>query len=775
MAQIFGKTLVGTKTPDQMADEMTANKAKSIMRYMLEAKRRAEYEWYINDQFYNNNQYLKYNVAARRVQAIPAEKLLDKVVINMCFTQVRAAVAFLNREHPTVAVLPGAEADDAYLRARKEKRLIDYWYDHLQLNRKIKLVSKDGVKFGVGAWKILWNKDAAAPTVPYTLNGETTTTEKGEVMFERIDPFDMLIDPIATDKQSMRYWGHIIPRTIGELQANPLYTNTDKISPDQELAASPLKQSKMRQEMAGAQSFTPGVVRELENVIVAELYWKEFNKQTQAYQIRLVVITKNAGIMLRNEIWPIDEFPVEFFQCDIAPSILETKGVIHNIREPNRALNQMMTQIHENAKVMGKINWLIPRGSNVNVITDETGQFIEYDVNPGGVPHQVAPTSLPSYIPNHVTMLRGFINDIGGSTTMQGKSPFAQASGELVNSLAEGDQNNLSMMRDNLDDFLVRSFKLGLKTAKVCMTKGNTRTFRTAESDVFGQYAWEKITSDEISTEDDLQVRSGTNMPYSLSQKQDMFLSMWKEKLITDPSAILKLMEMPDVANGMGDDEADIERQLQEIKDAMSGKPLAAPVIMENHSVHIATIDKFAKSPKWRELTPEAQAAITDHRGQHIDLSVQLANISASMQVEPIKRTYALMVRPSNLNEMTPIERTNYLGKFGVQSDAAQIMMRGGLTVQQPADAELQAQGEDMQLMDMKPVQVSPGDNHEVHIQVHLQVVNDPSFEKAPRIVQDMFNEHIKSHVQAMKDLGITPGLIPDANMDKSKQPKIKQ
>jgi hypothetical protein len=119
MATIFGKQLTQHKTPEQIADDMTANKAKSVLRYMLEAKRRAEYEWYINDQFYNNNQYLKYNVAARRVQAIPAEKLLDKVVINMCYTQVRAAVAFLNREHPTVAVLPGAEADDAYLRGRK--------------------------------------------------------------------------------------------------------------------------------------------------------------------------------------------------------------------------------------------------------------------------------------------------------------------------------------------------------------------------------------------------------------------------------------------------------------------------------------------------------------------------------------------------------------------------------------------------------------------------------------------------------------------------------
>lgn len=774
MASVFDK-LKPKMTTEEKQEQDIATRAKSIMRYMLEAKRRAEYEWYINDQFYNNNQYLKYNVAARRVQSIPAEKLLDKVVINMCFQQVRASVAFLNREHPTVAVLPGAQADDAYLRARKEKRLIDYWYDHLQMNRKIKMITKDGTKFGVGINKIIWDKDAAAPTVPFTLNGETQTTDKGEVMFERVDPFDILLDPLAVDKQSMRYCGHAVPRTIGELKANPLYTNTDKIAPDQEVAASPLKQSKMRQEMAGAQSFTPGSTPDLENVIVVELYIKEWSKEENKWQIRLVVMTKNGGIVLRNCIWPIDEFPFEFFQCDVAPTILETKGVIHNIREPNRALNQMVSQIHENAKIMGKINWLIPRGSNVNVITDETGQFIEYDVNPGGSPKQTTPQALPNYIMNHTTMLQNFINDLGGARTISGKSPFAQASGELVNSLAEGDQNNLSMMRDNLDDFLVRSFKLMLKTAKMNMTKGNTRTFRTAEADAFGQYIWEKLKPEEISTEDDLQVRSGTNMPYSLAQKQDLFLNLWKEKVVTDSAALLKMLELPDVANAMGDDEADIERQLTELKDMMNGKEAPDPYIGENHGVHISTIDKFAKSPGWRDLKPEIQQMITDHRGKHIDLSIQLANISASMQVEPIKRSEALMIRMNNPAEMTAMERQSTLSKFGVQSDAVQIMTRGGMVVQKPEDAELQAQNEDLSMMEYTPVQASPGDNHDVHIQTHLQLMNDPQFKMAPKVVQKLFQDHVQTHMNYLQNNAPTPGLIPDGTEGKGLQPKLKK
>src|SRR5438876_8433704 len=79
---------------------------RKVWKYLQEARRRREYDWFLNDQFYHNNQYLKYNVAARRVQSVPVERMLDRVTINKTYQQVRGIINFLNAEHPSMGVRP---------------------------------------------------------------------------------------------------------------------------------------------------------------------------------------------------------------------------------------------------------------------------------------------------------------------------------------------------------------------------------------------------------------------------------------------------------------------------------------------------------------------------------------------------------------------------------------------------------------------------------------------------------------------------------------------
>lgn len=764
-----GKDTGNTKEEDQCV-----SKAKGIWQYVSTSRRSVELDWYINDQFYNNNHYLKYNLATRQVQALPAEQTKDKVVINRTKQQVRAVVSFLNREHPQVTVLPGSQADDSYLRAIKEKHLVDYWYDHLQMNKKNKLITKDGCKYGIGWVKILWDQDALAPTVPYTMeDGSSRSYQYGEVMYERVDPFEVFPDPVNSDKSSMRFLVHALPRTVGELKNNKLYKNQDRIAPDRKLAASWLKESQIRQSLTAAMPNTPGEAGDLQTTLVLETFMREWSTYKNKWEVQVVTMTDN-GVLLREQTWPLDEFPFEYYQSDVEASPLNTHGVIHDIREPNRALNQMVSQVHETAKVMGKLNWVMPRGSNVNVITDETGQFIEYDVTPGGRPQQAQPAGLPNYIPNHVAYLDRAIQDIGGAGEgLLGKTPFAQASGDLMQNLQESDSSNLSMSRDNFDDFQVRAYKLMLKTAKV--NGKSKRQFRVSGKDELGQYRWIELKPSDISVEDDVQVRSGTNTPYSVQQKQQMYLSLYKEGVIKDPAAVLKLMELPDVANALGDDELDIERQVDEIKRVIDGKKIDEPVIAENHSVHMATLDKFIRGTRWKELKPEQQKLLLDHRSQHADFQSQLAKSAALMQYDPIKRNETVQIRVNRMGDATPMERGQLLKEFNVNSDAFQIQQRGGLVVQDPAEAERQAQNEDMEMMDGRPVQISLGDNHEVHLETHYQVMNTPQFMQAPVNMQDLFKAHVKAHEQAMRDLQPAPGLMPDGTENITPQPMIKQ
>src|SRR6266852_5589072 len=749
-----------------------------VWKYLYESRRRREFEWFVNDQFYNNNQYLRYNIGARRVETDSLDKYRDKVTINICKQQVRGINNFLNAEHPTVGIRPGDQADDAYLRARKEKHQADYWYDVLRMNEECKLITLDGCKYGVGWAKIAWDNYAIYPTKPFTLNnGDTQDHLYGEVTFERTDPFEVYPDPLARSKNKQRYMAHAVVRTVAEIENNENYSNRDKVSPDQRLAASYLKQFQIRQNLAGAQFFGTGQKQGMDTVLAIELYQKVFNKEKNKWEVWMTTRTEH-GVLLRHQLWPMDEFPFEYFQTEPAPFIMDSKGVIHDIREPNRALNQIVSQLQESARIMGKLNWRVPRGSNLNVIDDSTGQLLEYDVTPGGIPEPVSPGNLPSYLMQLPNMYVNFMQDIGGMHAgFNGKAPFAQASGDLVDELSVGDQNNLTIYRDNYDDFLRRSFKLMFKTAKVNY-KG-TRIVPSVTADEFGEYNSEEIRPDDISTSDDVLVSTGTAMPYSIPQKQQMYMNLWKEKVITDPNVLLKLIQMPDLDNLIGDDEQDISRQLDEIRAMIQGKDPAdpknglTPLIAENHSVHIQTIDKFVKGEKFKKLSPEIQQHIMDHRAAHIDFSIQLQKIAQAMQMEPIKRSITTMIRPTNLNELTPIERVQFFGPMGVQSDAAQVQLRGGLYIQDPAQAEMQAQNEDIEMLGMRQVQVGLGDNHQVHIETHSQVVDHPNFAKQPLVVQNLFAQHIKDHLQAMKDIVSAPGLVPNDQVGMPNQPRV--
>ncbi len=772
------------KNQEEKQNDDVIEGVRKVWKYLTEARRRREYDWFLNDQFYYNNQYLKYNVAARRVQSVPVERMLDRVTINVTYQQVRGITNFLVAEHPSVGIRPSDQASDAYLRAKKEKALADYWYRHQQLNKQSKRVAYNGSKYGVGWIKVLWDNDALAPTKPFmTDDGKTQSFQYGEVIAQACDTFEIYHDPMARDMSDMRYIAHAPVRTISELQNNKLYMNTDKLVPDNRLAASNLKQSEIRLNLASGSQFAAGQPNGMDTVVTIEMFRRLFNKDSGDWEIWVTTFTEG-GILLRNEKWPLDCFPFEFFVPDVVDRIVESKGVIHNIREPNRALNEMVSQVHESARIMGKLNWLMPRGSNVNVITDETGQFIEYDITPGGKPEPAGAPNLPPYIMQHIAQLRGFIEDIGGMhSSFNGKAPFAQASGDLVETLSEGDQNNLTIMRDNFDDFHVRMFKLMFKTAKE--NYNEKRQFPDAVMNVLGETRWWEIKPDEINTTDDVAVSTGTQMPYSIAQKQQMYMNLWKEKAITDPNLLFKLLEMPDIDAAMGDDEMDIERQLDEIRNVIDGKTLNDPMISENHSVHIETLDKFMNGDRFFTLTQEQQQQLQDHRQKHIDFSIQLAQITASMQVEPVKRNITYMLRMNKMSDTTPIERTQMLSKIGINSDAAQIQLRGGLYVQDPEQAEMQAQNEDIEMLEMRAVQVGFGDNHQVHLETHSQAFalaqsNMMAQKKGIKVKEpvsqttiELMQTHIKDHIEAMQAIQLSPGLVPNDQVGLPNKPSI--
>lgn len=772
VSKSFRKTF-NLMSEEEKADEAVVQKADRLYDYFAKSRRKAEYEWWINDQFYQGEQNVAFNRTLGNVVRINSADS-DRVIVNKIKQNARYVVMWLNRDHPQFKVMPGNMDDAAYDRAKKEEHYLDYLYDRLELNRKNKQTSLDAYKYKMGWQKIFWDQDAIAPTSPYLPTGSalSTTKSRGEVSIERIDPFELYWDPLMQDVEASRGFIHAIPRTLGDIRSNPDYKNTDFVTGDQKMANSYIKEAQIRFQTAGAIQAMPAGNDDMATAIIRECYWREWSDKDGKFIIRKVV-TDTAGHLLQNIVWPLDFYPFEMYVSDVQGSPLDGGSPIRDLRSPQKALNQINTIIQTNANIMGKINWRIPRGSNVNVITDEVGQFLEFDPSPGGAPEQVTPSGLPAYIGDQRTAMSNFIDDLGGNhSASYGKSPGSKASGELVNQLQEGDSNNLMLMRDNLDDFEKRIAKKALLTFSKCADDNVDRLIRSKATDAFGKYHTISLKPSDVSTDDDINVITGSGMPYSLADKQNMFLDLFKEHVI-DAKTLIKAINLPDLDNAMNNSQADIERALKENNDLISGIVPSEPARQEDHGVHLEVHTQLVKSPEFLKASPKVKDNIDQHISAHIGLQYQLSQISNSLNVEPIKRSESYMVRTDSLDSFTPNEATQWASKFGIQSDRAEIIARGGLTVQDPATAEQQAQGEDLNMMNGKPCAVAPWDNHEVHIQTHSQLMDTAAWTTMPKLIQQLVQNHINDHIKALQTFNPMPGMLARQNYDLPLQPQV--
>jgi hypothetical protein len=58
----------GMKTPEEEREEQLIKESGEIFSYLATARRKAEWEWWLNDQFYQGEQYVGFNFTTQRVE-----------------------------------------------------------------------------------------------------------------------------------------------------------------------------------------------------------------------------------------------------------------------------------------------------------------------------------------------------------------------------------------------------------------------------------------------------------------------------------------------------------------------------------------------------------------------------------------------------------------------------------------------------------------------------------------------------------------------------------
>lgn len=192
----------------------------------------------------------------------------DRIAVNIAFSTVNVIVPSIAVNYPTIAVTarqPQMEQNAANVQA-----MINYWWRHYDWRNVSKDIAKDSLVYGHGWAKVGWhyegrtrplteaeqaqqfeemnqqvsdaaaaNPEAAAdlPTPEDIQASLPTTTEeavKDCPFFERVSPFDMLVDCEAIDTTDWKWVAQKIVRPLEQAQKDGSYNKAarDKLTPD---------------------------------------------------------------------------------------------------------------------------------------------------------------------------------------------------------------------------------------------------------------------------------------------------------------------------------------------------------------------------------------------------------------------------------------------------------------------------------------------------------------------------------------------------------------
>src|ERR1035437_4730746 len=159
------------------------NQCKLALSHARDSRRRYDYEWMVRDLYRRGYQFSKYQPTTQTV--VIASRQQARIPINITLAQMRSIRNQVTSFRPKFEVMPRNTTTESHTQARYAQKLLDYYFDHLNLKKKIKETVIQGLQYSVGGpWQVIYDE------------------EKKEVNIWLIDPFDFYFDPL--DRKSTR-------------------------------------------------------------------------------------------------------------------------------------------------------------------------------------------------------------------------------------------------------------------------------------------------------------------------------------------------------------------------------------------------------------------------------------------------------------------------------------------------------------------------------------------------------------------------------------------
>jgi len=528
------------KTPSPAKQRVDAQEKLTTYKKYFElaqnARTKIDWEWFVRKQFVQGNQFLKWNKKTRQVEVPPTPENEVKVIVNKIYATLRAVRGFVTKFQPKWEVMAEDVSDDGLESAGKKADLLDYIYITQGLKKKIKELVYNGLIYSVGFWEIGWD--------------QADDEGEGECFIRSIDPFDLYIDPAATDLDNASFIIKTSRQTIQDIKSNPNYSNTKDLIGDSKLAASELKSRLIQNTFTDVSNLED----ELDTKIVKEIYIRKPQEDGTNKIEKSVFVDEQ--LLMPTQVTLMETYPFVRYSSDVEPLEMYGHGWVKHLIPIQRVINKLEGQILGYNDIFAKGKYVVDKDSGVRVINNRHGQIIERKRGTSVEP--IPLQGLPATVRQQVEAFSLYMEDTGGAHDASlGRIPEGAKAGVAIEALQSGDANNLNDLRDNLEDTLKEAankifwnyatYRQTTKMIRADVDEGEPNFFN-----IIGSEADNKPKSKNgikvyaISKDNDVRVYMGSWLAYSKEAELEKLLAL-AEAGIIDRQTLLKYYNFPNV------------------------------------------------------------------------------------------------------------------------------------------------------------------------------------------------------------------------------------
>jgi hypothetical protein len=157
----------------------------------------------------------------------------DRVLVNLAFSTINVIAPSIAVNYPKVTV--NAVNPENAPNAVIAEAVVNYWWRHRDFKDHFRRAVKDFLIVGHGWLKVGYryveeervgeHEDISDPNVEDNVTSTTLVILQDEPFVERVSPFDVFIDPDATNMHDAKWIAHRVRRTVNDVRTDKRYAS----------------------------------------------------------------------------------------------------------------------------------------------------------------------------------------------------------------------------------------------------------------------------------------------------------------------------------------------------------------------------------------------------------------------------------------------------------------------------------------------------------------------------------------------------------------------